>query len=229
MMIVVGLLAVVLNFAVLRSGDDRVAVAVAADQLLPGETITADTLESARVRADDAALRALIRADEIDRFSGYVATAPVAAGEPITTAGLREPASSTGLRAMSIPVDAAHAVGGQLAAGDRIDVIRVVDGRPRFIAAGIEVLSTGGADSGGALGGIQGYNVTVAVDATAALRLAAAIAAGNLEIVRSTGADDVEVDDPPTDPPTSNPASSVEREAGAGTEPVPDVESTIGG
>ena len=42
---------------------------------------------------------------------------------------------------MSIPVDAEHAVGGELAAGDRIDLILVGDGGPRYILADGEVFA----------------------------------------------------------------------------------------
>jgi Flp pilus assembly protein CpaB len=91
---------------------------------------------------------------------------------------------------MSIPVEAAHAVGGALAAGDRLDVIEVDEGgQARYVVSGVEVLAVNRPDSGviGAAG--SSSSLTVAVDARQALRLAAAIRGQRFEVVRSTGAD----------------------------------------
>jgi hypothetical protein len=87
---------------------------------------------------------------------------------------------------MSIPVSKEHAAGGLLEVGDVVDVISVGASGPEFVVAGVEVVSIAG-DSGG-IGGVSGYFVVLAVDATEAIRLAGAIDAGSVEVIRASGA-----------------------------------------
>jgi Flp pilus assembly protein CpaB len=88
---------------------------------------------------------------------------------------------------MSIPVTSEHAAGASIVAGDRIDVISVVDGVAGFVAEALEVVAVADSDQGAlSVGG--GYYVVVAVGSDQALALAAAIDTGSLELVRSTGA-----------------------------------------
>ena len=91
---------------------------------------------------------------------------------------------------MSLPIAVAHAAGGTIVAGDRIDVISVLDGSASYVATGIEVIGTSDVD-GGSFGSIGDYHIVVAVDATQALDLAEAIESGSLEMVRSTGAPEI--------------------------------------
>jgi Flp pilus assembly protein CpaB len=112
-------------------------------------------------------------------------------GDPITLTALSRPSASTGLRAMSLPIDRSMAVGGDLAAGDRVDVISVEDGIPTYVAVDLEVLrSLGSPTSSGALGSaaLTSYYVTVSVDDRTALGLARALEIGQVSILRSTGA-----------------------------------------
>ena len=116
---------------------------------------------------------------------GRVATRAVTAGAPLAPADLAARAAPDGLRAMAVPVATAHAVGGRLGPGDRVDV---VDTTATFVARGAEVLAVG-PGSGGGFGDAGGERfVTVAVDAETALRLAHAAADGKVDVVRSTGA-----------------------------------------
>jgi hypothetical protein len=70
--------------------------------------------------------------------------------------------------------------------GDRVDVITVVDGVASFVATDLAVIAHAEAEAGSLATGA--YHVTVAVDEEEALALAEAIAAGSLEVLRSTGA-----------------------------------------
>jgi Flp pilus assembly protein CpaB len=87
---------------------------------------------------------------------------------------------------MSVPIDQTQAVAGHLAPGDSVDIVLVVDGVATYIATSIEVTSVPDAESN-ALGARSGYAPTVAVTATEALRIAAALDTGEVHIVRSTG------------------------------------------
>jgi hypothetical protein len=92
---------------------------------------------------------------------------------------------------MSLPVPVEHAAGGALVEGDRVDVISVIDGNAAFVAADLEVVAVSENPSG-AIGSIGEYHVVVSVTADAALDLAAALDAGSVEIVRSTGAETID-------------------------------------
>lgn len=185
-MIVAGLLAALLNYSLLRGGDDTIQIAVATQDIHPGDEVTSDVVGAARVQIDDGVLAALVPADELD--ARQVAAAFVAEGEPLLHSDLRDPAAANGLRAMSVPIDPAHAVAGDLQAGDRVDVIEVVEGGARYIAVDLEVIAARTGGTGGALPGVGTHSVTLAVDAHTALRIATGIRADAVELIRSTGA-----------------------------------------
>lgn len=189
--LVAGLLAMLLNYALLRAADERVPVAVAARAIAAGDALDASSVRLVELDADEALLGALVRASDIAAVEGHVAGVPLAAGDPLRRSDLRAPSAPDGRRAMSVPVPAEHAVAGSLQRGDRVDVIQVRDGRADYVLSGAEVLAVSGGDADG-LTGASVFSVTLAVDADSALALAEAIRGEAVEIVRSTGADAVD-------------------------------------
>lgn len=188
LMIVAGLLAALLNFAVLRAGDNTVLVAVASDDIRPGQKVDPNFFRLTKVHAGNEVLGPFLTQEEINDVGGRVAVRSIAAGALVTESDLSGRGSETGLRWMSIPIDPAHAAGGTLAAGDRVDVIQVVDGRVQLVAAGSEVVAAGKPDDEG-FSGLSQYSITLAVDVPTMLRIAAGIHGDSIEIVRSTGAE----------------------------------------
>lgn len=87
---------------------------------------------------------------------------------------------------MSIDIDSLRAVGDRLKAGDLVDVIATVDDEARYVVTGIEVIEILGTSS--SFGGSSEFAVVVAVGDGQALEIAAAMSAGSLDLVRSTGA-----------------------------------------
>lgn len=83
-----------------------------------------------------------------------------------------------------------NAVGGALAAGDRVDVIDVVDGAARYVVTGALVTRVPSSETaaGIARGAARDFYVVVQVDDAGALALAEAAADGKLDVVRSSGA-----------------------------------------
>lgn len=187
-MIVAGLLAALVNFTVLRAGDNAVRLAVANEDIRPGQKVDPGFFQFTKVHADGEILGPFLTADEIDDVAGRVAVRAIAGGALVTESDLSGRGSESGLRWMSIPIDPAHAAGGTLAVGDRVDVIHVVDGRVQLVAVGVEVVSAGTPDQDG-IGSLSQYSITVAVDVPTMLRVAAAIHGESIEIVRSTGAE----------------------------------------
>ena len=93
---------------------------------------------------------------------------------------------------MSIPLEAWQAANGQIEVGDQVDVIvSTRDAAARYVLTGAPVVDRSASSStGGLVGSTQSADlvITVEVDVDEALELAAAIEAGNLTVVRSTGA-----------------------------------------
>ncbi len=182
--VVAGLMAMLLTLAASRQ-DDVVQVVVAAQSIRAGERIEAGDLRYADISASDSVLSSLVRRSDARSLIGQVVTQPIASGTMVSASDVAPEAGPGQQRAMSFALDVDRAVGGAIRAGDRIDVI---DGSvPSYVLTGAEVLAVA-QPSSGALTTRHSYVITVAVDADSALRLAAAIQAGKLEVVRATGA-----------------------------------------
>jgi len=186
-MLLAAVLALVFNLAVLRSNDATIEVAVAVTDVRVGTSLTEGHFAFAEVPADDVLSSRLISSDRASELVGQLATRSIANGEPILESDLLSVDNRDGLRAMSIPIEKSRAVSGQLARGDLVDIVLVQDGVATYIATGVEVLDVPSSDTN-ALGAQTGYSPTVAVDATEALRIAAALDTGEVHIIRSTGA-----------------------------------------
>ena len=187
LMVAAAVVAGLLNLVALRSGDDRVAVAVLAAPVAAGQLVDADALRYEPLGASRSLQGSLVTEAAAAAGGDWIAVHDLQAGDVLRRSDLRSNAAPDGQRAMSIPVDPAHAAGGALRVGDRVDVIDVIDDRAAYVLTGAEVLAVTGNGAGG-LGGSGGFSITVAVDADAALRLALAIRSESVDVVRSTGA-----------------------------------------
>jgi Flp pilus assembly protein CpaB len=186
-----GLLAMLLVFSVLRSRDATWRVAVAAREIKAGTTLDRSAFRFTDVNASADVRQRLVSPAALDQLRGTVASRTIAAGDLVSRSDFRPAAAGARLRAMSVPVDPAHAVGGALAPGDRVDVIRVQEnGQAVFVIANAEVLSVNQPDSH-SIGPAGTWSLTVAVSSRDALRLATAIRGEKFEVVRSTGSDPV--------------------------------------
>lgn len=188
---VVVLLAFVLNLLVLQDRSSTTLVAIADRALATGSAMDRASLRLIPVDADFEGLPGLVTEDDLASLDDWILSRPVPAGGLLDQAALVRPGSGSGLRSMSLPVPVEHAAGGSLVAGDRVDVIAVTDGVAGFVAVDLEVISVSQAASG-AIGTVSSYHVVVNVESEEALKLAEALAAGPVEIVRATGADRIE-------------------------------------
>jgi pilus assembly protein CpaB len=192
-MIVAGLLGILLTLALLRSADRRIEVAVAAHDLHAGAAVSERDVRYERVKMDGDLLDTVLRRDDVTGLEGAVATGTIRAGELIARTDVRAAATSSGLRAVSIPIEPARAVNGDLVPGDRVDVLLAAEQEVATVVADAEVLDVSDPDARGALGDVdEQFTVTLAVDATEAQLLAAAITDGDILIARATGADSAE-------------------------------------
>jgi Flp pilus assembly protein CpaB len=193
-MLTAGLVASLLNYTALRALDDTMRVAVTATEVRAGQTLRAEDVTYVDARVDDAVLATLIRPERASDIDGWVVTTTLAPGELLRLSDLQTPSAPAEQRAMSIPIEAEHAVAGELQAGDRVDIIEVVDRSATYLVTAAEVLAVPPMQSAGIAGGLRSFSVTVAVDDATALRLAVALRSGQLEIVRSTGSSTATMD-----------------------------------
>lgn len=183
-MLLSGLIAAVLFLFVTQQASDKVAVAVLAKDVPAGQRMDSSFFTTAEVSADSAQLDRLVRYQDSDRYTGWIASGPMKAGDLVLSSSLREPAASEGRRSMSVPVDKNHAANGELQAGDRVDVIDPAtnDG---YVARNVEVLNA--VSTSGGIGGNDSYTVILAVNDEQAVKISKAVATGKFDLIRSTG------------------------------------------
>jgi pilus assembly protein CpaB len=187
-MALAGIVGVVLSFAVLREREGETAVLVAAHEIRAGETITASDFQTARVTLTPEVLATVARADHRRALIGRIAGTTIGTGELVASRMVRPRAAPHGLRAMSIPIDPSRAVGGRIAAGDRVDVLFAGQQAVSIIVADAPVLAVDARGRGGIGESASPFTVTIAVTAKQSQSVAAAVADGEISLARTTGA-----------------------------------------
>ncbi len=213
-------LAVLAGIAVLASLQGRAAtrvVAITTRSVPAGALLTQADVRTVTMRATDAAAVTGLLSPRgvIGRF----AAVPLVAGAPITQTETEAggPAGA-GLGQMSVSVPLADADGGDIVAGDRVDLVQANANGPSangpsatYVAQGLLVLSvSSGPSPASPLGASStaSYFLVVAVGKLTALRVAGALAdsgQNSLQVVRSTG-----------EGPAASPAYVPRGSAGAG-------------
>jgi Flp pilus assembly protein CpaB len=204
--LIAGIIAVIANVFAL-GGDRGVQVVVAARDLAPGELVASGDFRFVDASLPDSALAKMLRPSDMNDLAGQVTTHALSVGQPVGHSDLTASTASGLQRTMSIPIDPTHAVGGRLQQGDKVDVIDASTGAAVYVVTNAPVVDIGVETVGsrGLGSGSTKYALTIAVDDQAALRLSAAIAANQLDVVRSTGAA------PATPAPTTPALGSVSR------------------
>jgi Flp pilus assembly protein CpaB len=128
----------------------------------------------------------LVTGDELGELGDWVLASPIAAGEPLLPSLLRPVEALAAPDTIAIQLDSAHAVLGQLSAGDRVDVFATTS-RPGIpaetvlIATSIYVLEAGVTD---ASAGPDRVELLLAVDRSTARALTTAMHAGEIDLVK---------------------------------------------
>jgi Flp pilus assembly protein CpaB len=188
-MVVAGIAGVVLSFGALREQPGDARVVVAAHEIRAGEAVRRSDFRTASVSMGAALLATVVRPGDLGHLHGRVAGTTIAEGELVSRRVLRRRAARGGLRAMSIPIDPSRAVGGRLAADDRVDVLFAGQRAVSIIVADAQVLAVDARGRGGIGDSSSPFTVTIAVTARQSQLVAAAVADGNISLARTTGAD----------------------------------------
>jgi len=190
LMVLAAVLAFATNLMVLRGQEETREAVITTDRIEAGRVIVPTDLTVAEVDVDDGLFATLLPGQQSQALVGMVATRTIEAGHLLSVDDIRPAAAPSAQRAISIPIEIEHAVGGGLVAGDRIDLIAVGESGPEYVLADAEVLEVP-STARGSLTGATGFFVVVAVDDQQALAVAAAIRSGEIEIARSTGSSPV--------------------------------------
>jgi len=163
---------------------------VARRDLSPGVAITAGDLDLVTMDLPPSLASARAFTDR-RLLVGSVVVGPIGAGELVQAASVVAKAGGDTARQMAVPVDAGRSVAGGLRTGDRVDVAATFGTGEHaytlFVVRGAQVLAR--SEGGGPLGERGGETLTLSlVSADDALALAHAISAGQLTVVRATGA-----------------------------------------
>ena len=186
--------------------DHRQSYVVARRALLVGTRLRASDLTVAPMQLPPGlgGSRAYHRVSQV---VGSVVVGPIGPGELVQASALAARRAATGQRQISLPIDAARAVGGRLVPGDLVDVAATLgtgnDATTTWIVRRATVIASDAAS--GTLGDRSHQVVTLALDrAEDALAVANALAAGQVSLVRTTEA----APSAPTPSATSGPAPS---------------------
>jgi Flp pilus assembly protein CpaB len=183
------LLALIGYWSVYTRTAHRTQVLVAVHALPAGRVLRASDLADSGLAASSGVLATLVPASEQALLVGRPLKEPVAAGAPIPAAALASSRGGGASMTLAIPVQ--HALGGQLAPGDRVTVLATYVGtngqaKTRAVARDLEVLDVGSASGFNA--SAQTIAVTVALpNPSLASALALANEAGKLDLLRESG------------------------------------------
>jgi len=189
-MVLAGALGVLLTLTVLRSADHSQPVLVASHDLVRGAVIDDASVHVARLHGDPSVMATLFGAGQLEQLRGSVVTNSVRAGELVLRGSVSARDTHAAARVMSFSIPRSQAVGGKLGAGDRVDVVAVDHDSHQsdYVMTDAEIVAVD-AKGGGALSGASDdETVTLVVDGVSAPRLASALDAGSVSLVRSTGA-----------------------------------------
>ena len=167
----------------------RTPVLVAAHDLPAGAIVHAADLRSSRLGADGDVLAALVTAAQEPTVVGRRLAVPVAAGEPLPRSALASPSASPAAFTLAVPL--AHALGGQLHAGDHVSVLATFStatgaATTEALARDLVVLAVGQAPS---IGDPNASTIPVTValtDPRLASRLALANSTAKIDLLRDS-------------------------------------------
>jgi len=208
-MMVAGLVTFVLVASVLQDRSETEQVWVVGTDIAAGAEIGPSDLVAVEISSDAPLLAPLLRvADGVP--AGRVRSG-VVAGEPLLASDLVAVDTSSVGRSFTIPIETMVVDGLGLIRGDRVDVIgSVPGGEMGYVVVDVEVVRLPGASTSGAFAaaGSRTTWVTVSIDDAQALALSATIDRGDVQLVRSTGAEAISVADGPADEEVSQEAGS---------------------
>ncbi|MBA3654770.1 MAG: hypothetical protein H0W70_11345 [Actinobacteria bacterium] len=189
-LLVAGATVVLFSIADSRGHPALERYVVARHPLAIGARIDAGDLAITPLHLPEGALRGRLFT-RTQRLVGAVVVAPVGAGELVQASAVIAAGAQPELRQISVPIEAARALGERLQPGELVDVVATFGtGADAFTIAVVDGARVVARDGGtGPLGDRKAQVVILAVDSSQqAMAIAHAISAGQLSLVRVSGA-----------------------------------------
>lgn len=186
--VLAGLITALLLLVWTRGQEHVIGVVAASTEIQSGATIESGDMVVVDMPAGSPFTSVMVDASSIDTLVGQVATRRIQASEPLLSSDIRPVGAQTGRRAMSIALPSSNALGGEIEAGDVVDVLVVSEDETRFVAEAVAVLGVPDRGAGGLVSASTSWWVTLSVDDTDALEIADGVEHGSVYLVRSTGA-----------------------------------------
>jgi Flp pilus assembly protein CpaB len=163
------------------------AYAVVTADIDAGDTLSTDDLAVVAVDLPPAQRRRSFT--DVDLLAGATALGPLDAGQLVQSSDVAKPLGGSGLASISIPVESARALNGELQRGDRVDVIvtTTAGGTPETDTVSTAALVVDALAGDVALGGSGEVTVELAVPPEDLEAVAQAGAAGTVTLARTTG------------------------------------------
>ena len=181
------LLSIVLGAAVVSASDKSVRVWAVKDALPAGTAITGEDVTARRVRLFGRDLKLYVDAD-VAFPAGKVLLRDVGAGELLPAAAVGDLAGRKAGRIVSIPVERAHALGGEIRRGMQVDVVatfKATGGGVTTVAILRNVTVVGVSRSSSGFGAsARDFGILVEVSPEQALAVAAAIESAAIDVFR---------------------------------------------
>ena len=169
------------------TGTPSDAYAVVTVDVDAGQVLRADHLDLVPLDLPDQ--QRAVSYTDLAVLEGATALGPLAAGQLVQSSDVAKPPGGPGLASVSLPVEPARALEGELRRGDRVDVIATTTegGAPttRTVSAGALVVDV--VEEGGGLGGPSELAVELAVPPEDLEAVAEAGAVATVTLARTTG------------------------------------------
>lgn len=194
LMVLAGIITFLTVSSVLRDRNETVMVVIATSDLVAGSALDSSTFQNIELHAGSELVGHI--ATEVDLAQPGQLGRDLAAGEPLLRSDIHPPSDSDALRTIAVPVWRSTIAGLGLLVGDHVDLIGTDEsGLVGFVVADAVISRLPGASTGGAFSSDSGREswITVQVNDEQALDIALALRAGDLEVVRSTGASQLNV------------------------------------
>ncbi len=191
LMVLFGLLGFGSTLYLLQQQDAIVEVVVARGDLAAGTKLDAAAVETVAVPADGPLASTSLRPTELNDQMTLVAA--ISSGAPVLRSLVTEASYLDDLNAFSVPIGEERALGGEFTAGDRVNLISVIEignGRDTtaistYVATDVPVLADRNDDSSGFGASRLDYFIAVGLDSEQSLGAATALMVGRLEVVRA--------------------------------------------
>lgn len=185
--IVSGILAFTSTFAYLNSLDKKTLVAKLKHDVVAGEVIDKNDVEFIKISDDSEITDMFISKRKISN-NAVVSRLDLKKSDVLTSTNTTRKATTTGLQSLSISIEIGRANGGDIIAGDLIDIYETGD-EARLVAKSLQVRSIKKPGDRLGISTSKELTIVVAVDASQASELSKIIGSKDIMIVLSSGSE----------------------------------------